>query len=302
MCNDTAREPENANALDRWCTETYEDRMSFGLRAGKTVFDKQSEFQRVQIMETEFGETLLLDGAFMTAAKVEHYYHEMLAHPALVTAPSIKRVLIIGGGDGGTVREVLRYPEVEQVTLVELDCEVVFACQKHLTSMQVPWDDARLRMVFADGAAYVKHCAAGTFDVILVDGADPVGPAAVLFSAPFYADCKRAMTPDGILASQTESPIAMCKEFLAIQKTMRSVFGRVQPYFGPMPIYPSGTWSWTTACDATPMYMTQDILAMYMMRLNARQAIAESACKYYNANIHDAAFAIPNDLKRALAR
>jgi len=283
----------NPIPLANWTEEKFEDRFSFGLRSGELLHRSQSEYQEITIVNTEFGETLLLDGAMMTASAVEHYYHEMLVHPALTTTPCIKKVLVIGGGDGGTVREVLRYPEVEQVTLVELDCEVVFACRKHLRSMAVPWDDDRLAVVYADGAEFVRNGATSEYDVILVDGADPVGPAAVLFSSGFYADCKRRLKPFGTLASQTESPIVMREDFLRIVRTMREHFGRALPVFGPMPIYPGGSWSWTIATDREQWDHTMDFN-------NRRMVLAEQTCKYYNRYIHRAAFAMPNDLMREL--
>lgn len=279
----------------RWIEEVYgeRDNMSkIGFVGRKVRCDVQSDFQRIEIIETEAaGPVLLLDGAFMTSGKHEHFYHEMLAHPALTTTPNIRRILVIGGGDGGTVREVLKYPGVESVTLCEIDPGVIDACRKHLPEMRVPWDDPRLLVRCGDGMAFVEDDANGEFDVILVDGADPVGPAAVLFSKEFYASCKERLTLHGILASQTESPIGMREDFLRIVRTMRSSFRCANPYFGPMPIYPGGTWSWTMAYDGPTR-----------MERPERVRFVEPTCKYYNRQIHRAAFALPNDLLRALRK
>jgi spermidine synthase len=213
----------------------------------------------------------------------------MLTHPAMATAGARKRVLIIGGGDGGTVREVLKHPGVEEVILCEIDRGVIDACKEFLPEMNVPWNDPRLSIQCGDGMAFVDDDANGTFDAILVDGADPIGPAAVLFSADFYAASRRRLNKFGIFASQTESPIAMRGDFLSIVRTMRMCFRFADPYFGPMPIYPSGTWSWTMAG------MSSNVLPV-----PARIVQIEPSCKYYNRQIHRAAFALPNDLLRDL--
>ena len=274
-----------------WFDETYGDRMRFGLRLKRTLFHAQSEFQSVDIVESElFGKALALGGTWQTSVGDEHFYHEMLVHPALTTAPKIARVLVIGGGDGGTVREVLRYPEVEAVTMVELDKLVTDACREHMPEFNVPWDDPRLTLLFRDGVAFLKE-AGPTYDVVLLDGPDPVGPAAGLFQSPFYEAAKRRLSPDGVFATQSESPVAMRQEFLLFVKALRSTFERVRPYFGPVPIYPSGSWSWTFASQSV------DPLALIERRL----AVAEAHCRYYNRDIHRAAFAVPSEIARALA-
>ena len=236
-----------------------------------------------------YGVTLLLDGAYMTSVGDEFHYHEMIVHPALTTAPSIRRVLIIGGGDGGTVREVLRYREVEQVTLCEIDGMVIEACKEHLP-FGVPWNDPRLVIRVGDGVAYLRDFAGEPFDVILVDGADPVGPAEGLFQSPFYETCRARLAKEGVLAQQTEAPLLMRDDFVKIQRTLRAAFPVVQPYFGPVPIYPSGSWTWTYASNGiTPANPREDRLAQI-----------ESGCRYYNRDIHHAAFAQPNYVRAAL--
>src|SRR5262245_43048766 len=169
-----------------WFDENFQDRVRLGLRVTRSLLHTQSEYQSIDIVDTvPFGVTLLLGGAYMTSVGDEFHYHEMLVHPALTTAPSIRRVLVIGGGDGGTVREVLRYREVEQVMLCEVDGLVIEACKQHLP-FGVPWDDPRLQIRVGDGVAYLNEYTGEPFDVILVDGPDPVGPAEGLFQSPFY--------------------------------------------------------------------------------------------------------------------
>jgi spermidine synthase len=274
-----------------WFEEDFQDRVRLGLQVTRSLLHTRSEYQTIDIVETEpYGVTLLLDGAYMTSVADEFHYHELIVHPALTTAPSIRRVLVIGGGDGGTVREVLRYREVEQVTMCEIDGLVIEACKQHLTAFNVPWEDARLRLQVGDGVAYLRDYRGDKFDVILVDGADPVGPAEGLFTSPFYEACKAQLAPDGVLVSQTEAPFLMRDDFVRIQKTLRAAFPRVHPYFGPVPIYPSGQWSWTYASHGV------DHLTPRADRL----AQIEAGCRHYNRDIHGAAFVQPNWLRAAL--
>ena len=276
-----------------WFDEAYEGKIRFGLKLKRGIFHGQSEFQSVDVVETEaFGRALALEGAWMTSERDEAHYHEMIVHPALTTARRIKRVLVIGGGDGGTVREVLRYPEVEHVTMVELDKLVVDACKEHMPDFGVPWDDKRLHLRFEDGIAYLRNYAGEPYDVILIDGSDPVGPAEGLYASPFYESAKRCLTPGGVLASQTESPIAMADDFARIVKTLRTSFKRAEPYLVPIPLYPSGMWSFTFASDAIDPLAFDD----------ARAQRIEAATRYYNRDIHRAAFAQPNFVRALLSR
>jgi spermidine synthase len=274
-----------------WFDETFQGRVRLGLHVTRSLFHGKSQYQTIDIVETEpYGATLLLDSAYMTSVGEEYYYHELLVHPSFTSAPAIKRVLVIGGGDGGTVREVLRYREVEHVTMCEIDEQVTEACKQHLSAFNVPWNDPRLVLRFGDGIAYLRDYAGEPFDVILIDGSDPVGPAAGLIHATFYEACKRCLKAQGVLALQSEAPHLMRDDFLRIVKTLRGVFPRVHPYFGPVPIYPSGAWSWTFAStEVDPLTPRPDRLAQI-----------EQGCRYYNRDIHHAAFAQPNDIRKAL--
>jgi spermidine synthase len=274
-----------------WFDETYGGKIRFGLRLTRSVFRGKSEFQSVDVVDTEeFGRALALEDAWMTSERDEAHYHEMIVHPALTAAPAIRRVLVIGGGDGGTVREVLRYPEVEHVTMVELDKLVVDVCKQHLTSFGVPWNDPRLSLRYEDGIAYLGNYSGEPYDVILIDGSDPVGPAQGLYASPFYESAKRCLTTGGVLVSQTESPIAMADDFARIVKTLRASFRRAEPYFVPIPLYPSGMWSFTFASD------TIDPLVFDA----ARATRIESVSRYYNRDIHRAAFAKPSFVRALL--
>lgn len=273
-----------------WFDEIYEDQSRIGLKVNRTLFSGQSEYQRVDIVETAaYGRALLLDGMWMTAEGEEHTYHEMIVHPALTTAPRIERVLVIGGGDGGTVREVLRHPEVQHVDMVEIDAMVIEACQAHLPTIGTAWDDPRLVVRAEDGVAFIKNAAPASYDVILVDGADPVGPAEGLFNEAFFAACKRALTPAGVLVTQSGSPVAQRDIHVALVRTIGGVFATTRPYFQAVPLYPGALWSWTYASDAV------DPAAVDAARAERVAGWAE----IYNAEVHQAAFAVPNGLKKA---
>ena len=274
-----------------WFDETYGGKIRFGLRVKRSIYQGKSEFQSVDVVETEeFGRALALEDAWMTSERDEAHYHEMIVHPALTCAKKIERVLVIGGGDGGTVREVLRYPEVKHVTMVELDKLVTDVCKEHLSSFGVPWNDPRLNLQFGDGIAYLQGYKAEPYDVILIDGSDPIGPAEGLYASPFYESAKRCLVPGGVVASQTESPIAMAEDFARIVKTLRTSFKRAEPYFVPIPLYPSGMWSFTFASDSVDPQAFDD----------ARAQRIEQVARYYNRDIHRAAFAQPSFVRAML--
>jgi len=274
-----------------WFDETFKDKVRLGLHVKRSLLHAQSPYQIIDIVDTvPYGVTLLLDNAMMTSVADEYFYHEMLVHPALTTAPSIKRVLVIGGGDGGTVREILRYREVEQVIMVEIDQMVTEACKTHMTAFNVPWNDPRLTLNFGDGIAYLQE-PGEPFDVILIDGSDPVGPAEGLFTSPFYESCKRRLAKGGVLALQSEAPFLMRDDFVRVVKTLRGVFPRVHPYFGPVPIYPSGSWSFTFASTSVD----------HLLPRAERLAQIEAVCRCYNRDLHQAAFVQPNYVRTALA-
>lgn len=276
-----------------WYDETWEGKTRYGCLVNEVLFSDRSDFQKIEILDTvHYGPTLVLDGIFMTSAKEEQYYHEMLVQPALAVAPQIKRVLLVGGGDGGTAREILRHREVEQVVMVEIDGMVIEACRKHLSMIGTTWDDPRLEVIVGDGVAYMREAKVPPFDVIFLDGCDPVGPAAGLFDQSFYRNCARRLGERGVFVAQTESPILLRDTFLNIVRTLDQIFPQVRPYFGPAPLYAADQWSWTMCSKAL------DHLALHEDRVEH----IEPQMKYYNRDIHRAAFAMGSDLKRALKR
>ena len=274
-----------------WYDETFHDHTRLGLLSRETLFSAQSPYQKIEVIETVgFGRVLIIDGVFMTSEYDEFLYHEMLTHPALTTAPSIERVLVIGGGDGGTVREVLRHPDVQECVMIEIDEMVVDASKQYLPGIGTAWDDLRLDVRFIDAIEYVKKSTDTQYDVILLDGTDPVGPGAVLFDESFYAGCQRMLAPDGVMALQSESPLLMMDIFVEVQHKLRALFSEVHPYLGPVPLYGTGTWSWTW-CSNT---------GEPLRPIPERQAAVVEGSKAYNEDLHQAAFALPNYVKRAL--
>ena len=204
-----------------WYDEVFADRVRFGLKIRRVLYSGQSDHQKIEVLDTEqFGRVLVLDGVFMTSEADEYFYHEMMVHPAMTTAPRIRRVLVIGGGDGGTIREVLRHPEVESAVLVEIDGQVVEVCREHLASIGTAWDDPRLEVIIRDGVAFAREAVLESFDVILLDGCDPVGPSEGLFNESFYRGCARLLRPDGVFALQSETPVLLEDVFL--ERTGRS--------------------------------------------------------------------------------
>mgnify|MGYP003338237616 CR=1 FL=1 len=237
-----------------WIDEMFEG-VRYGL-AGRVIAEEQSPFQRVTIIESaRYGKGLLLDGCWMTAERQERHYHEAIVHPALCSAAAIERVLVIGGGDGGTARECLRHPEVRHLDLVEIDGLVVEWCQHHLPSIGgSAWSDPRLRLTVGDGIAWAAQAPAASYDVVIVDGSDPAGPAQGLFNRSFFEQCRRILRPGGVLATQSESPEAFESVHLALVRLLREVFGHADPLYGWVPMYPSGWWSWTFAALDGPRY------------------------------------------------
>ena len=197
---------ETQNPLRLWYTEVHKDNVALSFKVEKTLFSGKSSFQQVDIIETAgHGKMLVNDGMVMLSERDEFIYHEMIAHVPLFVHPNPRRVLVIGGGDGGTVREVVKHRSVERVVLVEIDEMVVAACRAHIPSVATSFDDPRLELRLEDGVKYVADTGE-RFDVVIIDSTDPVGPAEPLFNRGFYQDAAGVLTDDGILITQAESP------------------------------------------------------------------------------------------------
>ncbi|MFT5445507.1 MAG: spermidine synthase [Gammaproteobacteria bacterium] len=271
----------------QWIFEDWHGQTRFALNVLDWLHDEQSAYQRIQVIDTQvYGRVLVLDGIFQTSEQDEHFYHEMLVQPAMCTAAKIERALIIGGGDGGTAREVLRHQAVKELVMVEIDERVVCVARQFLPEIGTGFADPRLQLRFENGVQYVHDAPSGSFDVIILDGSDPVGPSTGLFGIDFYRQCKRVLKPDGVFALQSESFFQTDTLWHEIQSTLQQVFKGVHPYLGMAPLYSTGTWSWTLCGQALEPL---DII-------NERAAVVEAHTRYYNRDIHRSAFTLPNDL------
>ncbi len=279
---------------DGWFTEVFDQEGSaFSLKVKAKIDSAQSEFQTIDIYDTEtFGKLMVIDGCTMVSTRENFVYHEMMSHVALFTHPNPKRVAIIGGGDCGTLREVLKHPGVEQATQVDIDELVTRMSEKHFPELCESNDDPRANILFADGIQWVKDCEPESLDIIIIDSTDPVGPAEGLFAVDFYKDCFKALAPNGIVVQQSESPLFHTESIIKKIHEDMAVAGASSSHTVPFPqvIYPSGWWSCTLASkggDATS-FRIEDA---------ANKAFRT---EYYNAEIHAAGLALPEFMRRAL--
>lgn len=280
-----------------WFTDKDEDQ-ALSLRfTGEVFYDVQSPFQRVRIMESyKYGKMLALDDMVMTTEKDEFHYHEMISHPAMFTHGNAKNILVIGGGDGGTVREVLRHEGVEKVTMVEIDDEVIKSCKEFLPNIAAAFDNPKLELLVDDGIAFAKNASPESYDIIIIDGSDPVGPAEGLFSVSFYQNCYNALKPGGILIAQGESPKFNEKAFSELNFTLRGIFGQenapVSLFF--VPTYPTGMWSFQYGLKGSA----------HPKKINNAEEIdafvEAKGLRYYNSDVHTGSFATPNFVKALL--
>lgn len=297
------REPqdEHSNELKRtrdvWFTERNEE-IALSLRhTGDRLFLEQSPFQKVEIYDTHaYGRLLALDGMVMTTEKDEYVYHEMITHIPLQTLPDAKRVLIIGGGDGGAARECLRYDNIEEVVLVEIDEAVIRASKEFLPEIASAFSNERLNLKVEDGIKYVKECADESFDLVIVDSTDPVGPAEGLFTPEFYGNVHRILKDGGIQITQSESPRFNTKVFREIFECYRGIYGaeNVHCYLAFIPTYPTGMWSFSYSAKGSghPLQGFDEIKAKHF---SDNQRLS-----YYNDEIHKAAFALPGFVRKLL--
>lgn len=281
-------------ALDKnWFSEADDKTgTGFSLKLGEKLHDEQSDYQRIEIYATEtFGKLMVIDGCTMVSTRDNFLYHEMMSHAALFTHPDPKRVVIIGGGDCGTLREVLKHPGVEHALQVEIDERVTRLAEEHFPELCESNNDPRAELYFGDGIAWMRDAAAGSVDVVIVDSTDPIGPAEGLFNRAFYADVHRALGENGLLVQQSESPFLHLSIVKAMHDEMRAAgFVDTRLLNFPQPLYPSGWWSSTHALkDAkqSPRYSAVDEKALQT--------------QYYTAEVHQASLALPPFVRAALS-
>ncbi len=282
-------------ALDEtWFSEPCEECGSaFSLRINEKLHDEQTPYQRIEVYSTtKFGNLMAIDGFVMLTDRDNFVYHEMMSHPALFTHNDPKKVVIIGGGDCGTLREVLKHGAVREAWQVEIDERVTRVSEQYFPALCDANDDARANFYFGDGIQWMKDAEPGSIDVIIIDSTDPIGPAEGLFSEPFYRDCHRALRDGGILVQQSESPLFHMRIIKPMHKAMRAAeFQHTRTLTYPQCSYPSGWWSATMARKNADLehFREQDV----------EQRDFET--RYYNADMHRAAFAAPEFFKRELA-
>ena len=279
-----------------WHYENFEPAGSaIGYRITRKLDEVQSEFQKIEIFETtDWGNLMLIDGAVMLTTRDNFLYHEMMSHPALFTHPDPKHVVIIGGGDCGTLREVLKHPGIERAVQCDIDEQVTRMAEKWFPELCDANADPRAQLLFDDGIAYMANCAAGSVDIVIVDSTDPVGPAEGLFNKAFYESCFAALKDDGILVQQSESPLVLLDLIRAMRSEMgKAGFATFRTLTFPQPCYPTGWWSCTLARKHAGA-------GDFDYRVGDARAKA-FASRYYSADIHAAALAMPPFMAQALA-
>jgi len=270
--------------MEVWFTELQCSGLKITCKVLQTLHREITPFQEIAVLDTElFGRMLVLDGAIQATIADEFVYHEMLAHVPICSHPQPKDVLIIGGGDGGCAREVLRHQRLNSVTQVEIDQRVVEVSRHFLPELACSFDNPRMSLRFEDGIAFIKEREA-SFDVILVDAPDPVGVAAGLFSQEFYESIYRALRPDGIFAAQTESPF-LNKELIGrVYGSVRSIFPVARLCLANIPTYPSGLWSFTLGSKQYDPAQGPAATA---------EDMANQGLRYYTPEMHRAVFVLP---------
>jgi spermidine synthase len=273
-----------------WFIEKHTPYAGLSLAVTARLHDQQSAFQRIEVLETpEYGRLLLLDGCVMLTDRDEFVYHEMIAHPALLLHPRPERVLIVGGGDGGSVREVVRYDTVRSVELVEIDEAVIATARQWFPALSERLDDPRVSIHCEDGFAYLESHA-HRYDVILVDSIDPVGEAAKLFTSAFYEKVHAGLREGGIAVFQTESPFYNVEVLAQVQEKLRNQFRHVAPYLAHIPTYPSGLWSFTFVSDAVDPHRAP----------LQREPGFLGELRYLTPELLRAAFVLPNYVRKRL--
>ncbi|ARK21130.1 polyamine aminopropyltransferase [Sporosarcina ureae] len=279
--------------MNLWFTEDHSPHIRLSFRVEEHLYTATSEFQKIDVFQTtEFGRILTLDGYVMVTEKDEFIYHDMIVHVPMATNPTIEKVLVIGAGDGGTVRELTRYPTIKQIDMVEIDEQVVQVCQKFLPQTAAQLTDPRVTLYFEDGLKFVRQ-QENAYDLIIVDSTDPFGPGEGLFTKEFYGNCYKALNEQGILVNQHESPF-YAEDARGMQRAHKSITGFFpvsKVYQAHIPTYPSGHWLFGFASKKYDPIEDLDADAWNTIGLQT---------KYYNPKLHVGSFALPNYVKELL--
>jgi spermidine synthase len=279
--------------MELWYTEQHTKYARFSIKIDRQLLSTKSRYQRIDILESkEFGKILTLDGYLMVTEKDEFIYHDMITHIPMATNPNIKKILVIGAGDGGTIRELIRYKTVEHIDMVEIDEEVVKACKEYMPSLSVGLSDERVHLYFEDGLKFVRS-KKDEYDLIIVDSTDPFGPGEGLFTKEFYGNCYTALNAEGILVNQHESVYysSYADSMKRAHKRIKESFPVARVYQAHIPTYPSGHWLFGFASKKYDPITDLDADKWNQLGLKT---------KYYNTDLHVGAFAIPNYVKEQL--
>ncbi len=279
--------------MELWFTEQHTKDVNFSIKVDKQLCSLQSEYQRIDVFESqEFGRFLTLDGFMMLTEKDEFIYHEMIVHVPMSVHPNVKHVLVIGAGDGGVIRELSAYPEIERIDMVEIDEEVVKVCKQFLPQTACKFDDERVNLYFQDGLKFIRN-KNQEYDLIIVDSTDPFGPGEGLFTKEFYGNCYKALKEDGIVVNQHESPFYK-EDALAMQRAHKRIvesFDISRVYQAHIPTYPSGHWLF--GFSSKKYHPVTDFDPKRWKERNIKT-------KYYNTQLHVGAFALPNYVEELL--
>jgi len=267
--------------MEMWIKEGQIENAAMTYKIKETLVRKQTEYQDLAIVDTYcFGRMLLLDGIVQTTIEDEYVYHEMITHIPLFTHPNPEKVLVVGGGDGGAIREVLKHPSVKKAVLCEIDRCVVEECTKYLPEISCALSNPKCEVFIGDGIKYV-HEHKNEFDVIIVDSTDPFGAAEGLFGGSFYKELAECLTHDGIFVAQTETPFYLPEVVKKVFKDAQAVFPVTKLFMAAIPTYPGGYWSFTIG---SKKYDPEEANLPMDIGFNT---------KYYTKKIHRASFALP---------
>ncbi|MYL69654.1 spermidine synthase [Halobacillus litoralis] len=271
--------------MGTWFTEKQTDHFGITAKVNRSLHSEKTDFQDLEMLETaEWGNMLVLDDMVMTTEKDEFVYHEMVAHVPLFTHPDPKNVLVVGGGDGGVIREVLKHDSVEKATLVEIDGKVIEYSKKYLPSIAGALEDERVEVKVDDGFMHIAQ-SENEYDVIMVDSTEPVGPAVNLFSKGFYEGIAKALKEDGIFVAQTDNPWFKADLIRQVYSDVKETFPITKVYTANIPTYPSGLWTFTMGSKVhDPLQVAED-------------RFTDIDTKYYTDDIHRACFALPKFVK-----
>lgn len=287
--------------MEVWFTENQTPGLRISCRVADVLHRERSDFQEVLMLETnQFGRMLVLDDVIQTTEKDEFTYHELMAHVPLLTHPDPRRVLVVGGGDGGVIREILKHPGVELARLVEIDRAVVEVSRRLLPGLSRGLDDPRAEVVIADG---IGHVAAATdeYDVIIVDSTDPIGAAVGLFTADFYRSVHSALRKDGLFVAQTESPFFNRDLIAGIQRSLRDIFALNRLYWGVVPTYPGGCWTFSMGSKGPdPLEISVESVAERLTAAGEGHPGGRFPARYITPGVYRATFALPTFIEELL--